>query len=147
MSKRRSKRKVKDDAYYLSLDRRTLEYKNWRAKYDTEKGVGDKIADFTKLTGIQALTKRLFGEDCGCDERQEQINKFFGKPVAPLSEEDYVFLHDVINGSSKIKPREQLRMKDIFQKTFNKRLTSSCLSCSFISEIYNPLKRLFNQYK
>lgn len=143
-----SKKKIKkDDAYYLSLDRRTKEYKQWKANYEKTKGVGDKIEEFTKLTGIQALTKRLFGEDCGCEERQKKINEYFGKPVNPLSEDDYIFLHSVINGSSKIKPREQLRMKDIFEKTFNKRLSSTCLSCSFISEIYNPLKRLFDRYQ
>lgn len=142
-----SKKKIKDEAYYLSLDRRTKEYKEWKANYESSKGVGDKIESFTKLTGIQALTKRLFGEDCGCEERQKKINEYFGKPVNPLSEDDYIFLHSVINGGSKIKPREQLRMKDIFEKTFNKRLSSTCLSCSFISEIYNPLKRLFDRYQ
>jgi hypothetical protein len=142
-----SKKKIKDEAYYLSLDRRTKEYREWKANYEASKGVGDVIEDFTKLTGIQALTKRLFGEDCGCEERQKKINEYFGKPVNPLTEEDYIFLHSVINGSSKIKPREQLRMKDIFEKTFNKRLSSTCLSCSFISEIYNPLKRLFDRYQ
>jgi hypothetical protein len=142
-----SKKKIKDEAYYLSLDRRTKEYREWKANYEASKGVGDVIEDFTKLTGIQALTKRLFGKDCGCEERQQKINEYFGKPVNPLTEEDYIFLHSVINGSSKIKPREQLRMKDIFEKTFNKRLSSTCLSCSFISEIYNPLKRLFDKYQ
>ena len=137
----------KDEAYYLSLDRRTKEYKEWKANYEASKGVGDRIEQFTKLTGIQALTKRLFGDDCGCDERQEAINTFFGKPVNPLSEDDYIFLHKIINGGSKIKPKEQLRMKDIYETTFNKKLASNCLSCSFVSKIYKPLETLFNQYK
>ena len=137
----------KDENYYMSLDRRTKEFKEWKANYEASKGVGDRIEQFTKLTGIQALTKRLFGEDCGCDERQEAINTFFGKPVNPLSEDDYIFLHKIINGGSKIKPREQLRMKDIYETTFNKKLASNCLSCSFVSKIYKPLETLFNQYK
>ena len=139
-------KKIKDDAYYLSLDRRTKEYKQWRANYETSNGVGDKIETFTKLTGIQAVVKRLFGEDCGCDERQENINKMFGKPVKPLTEEEYLFLHNVINGSNKIKPKEQLRMKDIYERIFNVVLKTNCLGCSFKSKIYNPLTRVFDKY-
>ncbi len=145
--KRKANRIVKDEAYYLSLDRRTKEFKEWKENYDNDKGVGDKIADFTKLTGIQATVKRLFGEDCGCDERQEKINTFFGKPVNPLNEEDYIFLDEVINGGKKITPRQQLRLKDIFEKTFNKKVKSNCLSCSFIKTIYKPLEKLFNKYE
>lgn len=136
----------KSKEYYLSLDRRTKEFKTWKANYDASKGVGDIIEDFTKLTGIQAIAKKLFGEDCGCDERQEQVNTYFGKPVNPLTEDDYIFLDSVINGGNKIKPKEQLRMRDIYEKTFNKRLGGSCLSCSFIPAVYNPLEKLFNKY-
>ena len=145
--KRKANRKVKDRNYYLSLDRRTKEFKEWKESYDNDKGVGDKIADFTKLTGIQATVKRLFGEDCGCEERQEKINTFFGKPVNPLNEDDYIFLDEVINGSKKISPRQQMRMKDIFERTFNKKVKSNCLSCSFVKSIYNPLEKLFNKYE
>jgi hypothetical protein len=140
-------KKIKDEAYYLSLDRRTKEFKKWKEGFNRDKGVGDMIESVTKLTGIQALTKRLFGDDCGCEERQQKINEYFGKPVNPLSESDYIFLHSVVNGGDKIKPREQLRMRDIFERTFNKKLSSTCLSCSFISEIYRPLKRLFDRYE
>ena len=43
-----------------------------------DKGVGDTIARFTKLTKIdkvvKAATKAVGIEDCGCSDRQENLN-------------------------------------------------------------------------
>jgi hypothetical protein len=46
-----------------------------------QKGLGDTVATFTYYTGIQyAINKAkelgVIG-DCGCKERQEQLNKIF----------------------------------------------------------------------
>ena len=41
------------------------------------KGLGDTIEKFTSSTGIKSLTKSIFGEDCGCDARQDYLNKKF----------------------------------------------------------------------
>jgi len=38
------------------------------------KGLGDTIESITKFTGIKWLAKKILGEDCGCDERQEKLN-------------------------------------------------------------------------
>ena len=54
------------------IDKRTKEYKKSR-------GLGDEIAKFTEATGIKKLVE-LFtpeGKDCGCDKRQEALNKTF----------------------------------------------------------------------
>ena len=42
---------------------------------DKQKGLGDTVAAITKATGIEALVKSLFGENCGCDMRQEKLNE------------------------------------------------------------------------
>lgn len=42
---------------------------------DKQKGLGDTVAAITKATGIQMLVKSIFGENCGCDVRQEALNK------------------------------------------------------------------------
>ena len=39
------------------------------------KGLGDTIAKITKATGIKAVVKFIAGDDGGCDERQEYLNK------------------------------------------------------------------------
>lgn len=42
-------------------------------------GWGDKVADFTEATGLdkvaQLVANALGYEDCGCDERREQLNE------------------------------------------------------------------------
>ena len=47
------------------------------------KGLGDLVYLVTKYTGIRWIVKKLWGEDCGCDERQEEWNNavpFTSKP-------------------------------------------------------------------
>jgi len=36
--------------------------------------LGDLIERITFYTGIKWFVKKIFGDDCGCDERQEQLN-------------------------------------------------------------------------
>ena len=62
-------------------DKRTKEYKNWKKKFDLEnqnksKGVGDTTEKFTHTTGIKKMVEFIAGEDCGCDKRQEKLNKY-----------------------------------------------------------------------
>ena len=50
---------------------------------DKQKGLGDTVAAITKATGIEMLVKSIFGPDCGCDARQEKLNK-----LVPYQKED-----------------------------------------------------------
>jgi hypothetical protein len=47
-------------------------------------GLGDTIAKVTKATGIEKLVKFALGEDCGCNERKEKLNKLFPYKRQPL---------------------------------------------------------------
>lgn len=40
-----------------------------------QKGLGDTVAAITEATGIKDVVKALFGENCGCDIRQEKLNE------------------------------------------------------------------------
>jgi|TARA_R110000803_G_scaffold205285_1_gene271839 hypothetical protein len=43
-----------------------------------EKGLGDTVEKFTRLTGIKSLVKLLAKEeDCGCNKRRVWLNKQF----------------------------------------------------------------------
>lgn len=44
---------------------------------DDMKGLGDLVDRFTQATGIKAVTKAIFGEDCGCDDRRQLLNERF----------------------------------------------------------------------
>lgn len=132
---------------FNKLDKRTRVYKEWKSNFDKQsKGLGDTVEKITEATGIKKIVETIT-DDCGCDERKAKLNKFVRYRVANcLSESDYNFLKETFEAKGKIKPDVQLRMKQIFEKTFNKKLTSNCLSCSFVSEIYNPLKKLYDKY-
>ena len=44
------------------------------------KGLGDTIAKITKATGIKKVVDTVVkatSKDCGCDKRQETLNRFF----------------------------------------------------------------------
>jgi hypothetical protein len=133
---------------FNKLDKRTRVYKEWKANFDNKsKGLGDTVEKITEVTGIKNVVKSVLGDDCGCDDRKEKLNKFMRyKIVNCLSENDYNFLKNVIEKGGKIKPETQIKMKAIFENTFNKKLTSNCLSCSFVSEIYRPLRNLIEKY-
>lgn len=42
-----------------------------------QKGLGDTIELITTKTGIKKVVKNVFGDDCGCDNRREFLNKMF----------------------------------------------------------------------
>jgi hypothetical protein len=37
-------------------------------------GLGDLIEKITIYTGIKWIVKKIWKEDCGCDERKENLN-------------------------------------------------------------------------
>ena len=44
------------------------------------KGLGDTVAKITKATGIKKVVDTVVevtGKDCGCDKKQESLNKLF----------------------------------------------------------------------
>mgnify|MGYP003142797974 CR=1 FL=1 len=41
---------------------------------NSDKGLGDKVEKVFKKTGIDKIAKWALGEDCGCDERKENLN-------------------------------------------------------------------------
>lgn len=51
------------------------------AKVTKSRGLGDDIAKFTNATGLDKVAKGLANlaglEDCGCGQRQDELNKLF----------------------------------------------------------------------
>lgn len=46
-------------------------------KKSESKGLGDTVAKVTEATGIAKVAKAILGDDCGCDKRQEVLNRLF----------------------------------------------------------------------
>ena len=132
-------------------DKRTKAYKKWLAnEKKSQINLGDKVAKVTEATGIKKAVKFIFGEDCGCEERQEtlnkEINKIFGRRhTEPLTEDEYNYILSVIPKRG-VSINDQIVMTRIYERVFNKKVTTSCTSCSFMSTIYRPLEKLINAY-
>lgn len=112
------------------------------------KGIGDTIAKVTKATGIDKAVKFIAGEDCGCNERKEKLNKLFpyNKPEC-LNENEYNFLKEFYRiDRNTVTYKEQLQLIAISNRVLHTKLEpSSCSSC--IKSLMNKIKTLFNNYE
>jgi hypothetical protein len=41
------------------------------------RGLGDQLEKVFKVTGIDKVAKFILGEDCGCQQRRDAINRMF----------------------------------------------------------------------
>ena len=145
----------KDVNYYEALDKRTKEYKEWKASQKPE-GLGDVIEKITEATGIKAAVKWLAGDDCGCDERKEKMNKLFPSAYKAqcLQEDEYNWLKIIyvrIYNEEKqkyvsyLKPSEQKKFLEIYNRVFTARQTpTNCASCW--RDIVGRLHKVYQTY-
>jgi len=128
-------------------DKRTKAYKDWKANQEkASEGLGDTIAKVTEATGIKKAVKFLAGEDCGCDERQERLNKVFkyNNPEC-LNEQEYEYIADWIeNGNDKLNSKQLKEMNVIYNRVFKKKF--KCQKCS-APRMMKELVTYFNGYK
>jgi len=69
---------------------------------NTSKGLGDTVDKITTKTGIKKVVKKVFGDDCGCEERRQKLNKLFPyKTKECLTEEEYLWCDDYFNTKEK----------------------------------------------
>jgi hypothetical protein len=131
-------------------DKRSKAYRAYKAKFKEQqenesKGLGDTIAKITKATGIEKVVKAVVGEDCGCDERKETLNKLFKYTnVECLTEDEYNRLDKYFaRNTSTIDYLTQKNLLSIYNRVFSKnKMTSNCSSC-----IRRMVKDLRNVYE
>ena len=62
-----------------------------------DKGLGDTIQRITKATGIDKVAKAVLGDDCGCEERKEKLNKMFPyNKVRQFTEDELKIYEEVL---------------------------------------------------
>ncbi len=149
---------LEKEGYYETIDKRSKDYREYKQWLDKSKsyesfkenvdsqpeGLGDTVASITKATGIDKLVKFVAGEDCGCEERKELMNKKFKyRGVKCLSENDYNYLTDFFEKNTVKAPHvDQLRLTSIHNYVFGTRkVLSSCRSC-FAKTVKNIKKYL-----
>ena len=128
-------------------DKRTKLYKEWAKKHtQASEGLGDTVEKITKATGIKKAVKWLAGEDCGCDERQEKLNKMFRyKKPECLSENEFNLIKMAIDTKkNRFTFDEQETYKDIYERIFKTKV--DCTPCSFGKIIWKDLVAVYNQY-
>jgi hypothetical protein len=139
---------MKDENYYENLDKRTKEYKEWKAKREAaSEGVGDTVEKVLKATGVADVVKFIAGEDCGCDERKAKLNKLlpFNNPEC-FTEAEYNWLTDFFDKKVSVIDRNtQMQLVDIYNRVFRKKeRLSRCSSC--VRRLYQDLKRYYDSY-
>jgi len=131
-------------------DKRSKEYKQWKKNLEqSSKGLGDKVEKVFKATGIDNAAKFILGEDCGCEERKNTLNKIFpSKKINCLTEDEYNYLADYFDKSSNTVAQEQQKhLVLIYNRVFNERAsTTNCGSC-FLNGVHAKLNKIFNEYK
>ena len=96
------------------------------------KGLGDTIAKITKATGIDKVAKKVLGDDCGCEERKEALNKMFPYAKVRQFTEDEMSIYESVlpRIGSTISGQDQATLVKLYNKVFNSnKKTSSCGKC------------------
>ena len=130
-------------------DKRSKAYREYKKKFkETSNGLGDKVEKVLKKTGIDKVAKFLLGEDCGCEDRKNTLNKIFpSKKVNCLTEEEHSCLADYFGKqSSTISGDKQKELIKIYNRVFDERASpTSCGSC-FLNGVHAKLKQVFQEY-
>ena len=119
--------------------------------------LGDKVEKVFEYTGVKALVKYVFGEDCGCDERKENLNLLsksikeklayaFTSKVSPLTLSEYEYLESVIKTNPRVLDvNQQARFLEIYNRVFRATMKpTGCQDCW--RTIYGNLRQLVKIY-
>ena len=110
-------------------------------------GLGDKVAAVTKATGIEKIVKTFFGDDCGCDERRDRLNKMFPtRKVNMMNAEQRKFFEEEIITRYKKSQNLTRHVGDAFYKLYEdllnkKKSRTTCTSCN--KNMYIELLKIY----
>ena len=113
------------------------------------KGLGDDIKKFTDKTGLSKLVKKIFGDDCGCDERQSKLNKMFPnfKNLRPFTKDEKSIFEEVIvevEKHKRVSPEHKYILNRLYKSVFNTTAKwSNCGSCN--KKTLDNLKRIYEK--
>ena len=130
-------------------DKRSKAYRKYKKNFEKQSnGLGDKVENIFKKTGIAKVAKFILGEDCGCRARKNTLNKMFpSKKINCLTEKEYNHLDNYFNNPPpNIKPTVQFELVVIYNRVFNDRASPTGCSSCFLNGVHAKLKQVFEQY-
>ena len=112
-------------------------------------GLGDLVDKVTEATGIKKVVKAVFGDDCGCDERREKLNKLLSfKTAECLTADEYVVLNTFYaKNPNEIKPSEWRTIVPIGRRIFNQRINDDMGCGGCVREVITKLKKVYETYE
>mgnify|MGYP003155364675 FL=1 len=109
------------------------------------KGLGDSIEKALKATGIDKVAKKVLGDDCGCSDRRDKLNKLFPySKVRQFTEDEIKIYEEVLPrlDGGKISGQDQDIMVKLYNKVFNaNKKPSGCSPC--VRETLAKLKKVY----
>mgnify|MGYP003144450418 CR=1 FL=1 len=110
------------------------------------KGLGDSIEKILKKIGADKVAKTVLGDDCGCKERRDKLNKMFPyKNVRQFTKDELAVYEEILPRlqESTITAVDRRVVTKLYNKVFeaNKK-DSNCTSC-----VIQTLKALEHVYK
>ena len=134
MQKRKSKRSSKKTTKSTSVQK--------------SKGLGDTVEKVFQATGVDKVAKWILGEDCGCEERKQILNKIFPyvKPEC-LTEEEFEFLHWYFTKKpNTVTGDQQKRLLAIYNRVLHQNAKpTKCTPC-FLNNIHDKLYKIYAEY-
>lgn len=136
------------------IDKRTKEYKESIKK--KPEGAGDIIENVLEKTGVAKIAKKVLGEDCGCDERKEYLNKIMPirKQVKQCFTDEQFEWYDNYykNRTLNIVTAEELKeIVKIHENLFLWRVNNLCHNCQgsakIIRDMVERLDKVYLTYK
>ncbi len=114
--------------------------------------VGDTIEKITEATGIKNVVKKVFGDNCGCEERKQKLNKLFSKPVVACFNEEQYKLYGILKPTliGTLNKHQLNVVNELSKSIFNiDLLNADCVNCnnSEIKDVINKLNILYKSYE
>lgn len=118
-----------------------------RGRKKKSQGLGDTVEKITEATGIKKLVHFIAGEDCGCEERKEKLNKLFPyQNPECLTEDEHTYLTGLFSTKiTAVSHDTQSKLIAIYNRVFHaKKKHSSCSPC--VNSLINQLRKVYDEY-
>jgi len=112
-------------------------------------GLGDDIKRVTDKLGISSAVKTIFGDSCGCSERQSKLNAMFPhfKNIRAFTKDEkkvYETIIPEVEKAQRVSKKNKTILNTLYRAVFNTNAKwSSCSPCN--RKTLDNLKRVYEK--